>query len=818
MKFLPAFHQCLVALVLRSDPSWGWVPINNNFAATTTATTRSSFSCLWRKQKVPQGRRASNVSLNGRHHRRGLWAVPGADIEQPSVEDDEQQFASPLKSSKSTKVKQSAPSKNDNGGGGPVVADSVGSLAVRGKKNEIDFTVAPYDVSLSRAYSGETSRKSSTSATVTTSAVPATKTESNGATAAGSSSSPPLMSLSLALNNASNRAVRRIILARSWPSAEALNLSLRQVAEAERKAVQEQQQQLSEQAKSVSGDGAGAGAVVVTTAKCPVPRPILNVLTRKRRDNSATASSPPDSISSTVQQPKPRSRTDEEYVADQLRSFREKYGSCPNYEQAEDYLASVLSLATSGIESTRAPGVGNNTAVPPQLHGYQDSYRRLLGVLRTVGVVFETDPATQRRKISNRFSDNDICLSMLDRIQLENEKEKQQVVVPSHETSTESAAAAAATKTATPSEPMAQQQVTETQQEAKSDTTKEEQGKKSKQGEEGETGKSGPFKNPFRKDKSIKNNKAESADQKDNEQSSKLTKDDLGGVLLSAEEPSMTRQLNILSNIVLRALLFGGDQELLVLAETLDADRAAFVERWYPSTGGLLNDSDLQKETRPGVQYLNCLIDLLRECYDNGMVVDLQPSLPLSQSYANAYERLVAMAVELGSGYLKPAPTSALPKPRTAKEELGRLALWESQFRMGTPDTSPYPEDLEGVWEVRDEIGGETIGTTSVTLKEDGEVVVDAPLEGLRWRLDPGPTHLDTCTFQVLNTDGTILQYRGFIDRGARLEARFSKRAVRIRGSVMFQMRDGSVDYYRDILPINYRDGTTKFVMTKVVE
>jgi hypothetical protein len=34
---------------------------------------------------------------------------------------------------------------------------------------------------------------------------------------------------------------------------------------------------------------------------------------------------------------------------------------------------------------------------------------------------------------------------------------------------------------------------------------------------------------------------------------------------------------------------------------------------------------------------------------------------------------------------------------------------------------------------------------------------------------------------------------------------------------VQFQMRDGSIDYYKDMLPINYRQGTTKFVMTKIL-
>jgi hypothetical protein len=40
----------------------------------------------------------------------------------------------------------------------------------------------------------------------------------------------------------------------------------------------------------------------------------------------------------------------------------------------------------------------------------------------------------------------------------------------------------------------------------------------------------------------------------------------------------------------------------------------------------------------------------------------------------------------------------------------------------------------------------------------------------------------------------------------------FSKRPLRIRGSVMFPMRDGgSVDFCKDMLPINYRTDTTKF-------
>jgi hypothetical protein len=286
-------------------------------------------------------------------------------------------------------------------------------------------------------------------------------------------------------------------------------------------------------------------------------------------------------------------------------------------------------------------------------------------------------------------------------------------------------------------------------------------------------------------------------------------------VILCSSEPSMTRQLNGLSNIVHRALLYGGDQELLVLSETLADNRNAFVERWYPDTGPPVEE--MEDETRAGVQYLNALISLLRKAYDDGVVTNLDPMVHLNKSYANSYERLVASLVELGSGYLRPeaADVMSMPKPRTAQEELGRFAVWESAFRSRNDDESSYPEDLEGTWLVKDEVGGETIGVSTVTLAPQGEVIVAPPLQGLRWRLDPGPTHLDTCTFQVLSEDGTILQYRGFLDRGARLEARFSGRPTRIRGSVMFQMRYGGTNYWKDMLPINYKTGATKFEMTK---
>jgi len=177
------------------------------------------------------------------------------------------------------------------------------TVLYRGKVNEIDYCIAPADVSLSRAYAQST---------------PITnKDDSVDAV-------PKTLSLTRALNNASNRAVRRILLARCWPSEEALNTSLRLAAEAEKQAQKERE---------------AAGSV----AKCPVPRPILNLIMRRGGEGGAPSG--------------PKGRTSEQYVADQIMSFRERYGSLPGYQFAEAYLESVLSLATTGIESPRVKEV-----------------------------------------------------------------------------------------------------------------------------------------------------------------------------------------------------------------------------------------------------------------------------------------------------------------------------------------------------------------------------------------------------------------------------------------------------------------------------
>ncbi len=497
---------------------------------------------------------------------------------------------------------------------------------------------------------------------------------------------------------------------------------------------------------------------------------------------------------------------------------------------------------------------------------YDDSYRRLIAVLKTAGAVFEgvvvdeieSDSSTgssntrkhPKMKIARKLKDQDICLSMIDKITMSRQVLEEKEIVDGDGDSI------IVEKNQKISQLKEQVIVEEDQKEetkAKSiiteDKLKVKNEKVSKKGDE-EVTKGKKKESVTFKDRILffmkKSDNAKSAEESKEEQEleinidsaedekeeiidelEKLKPEDLGAVLLSAEEPTVTRQLNVLSNIVQRALLFGGDQELLVLSETLEADKPAFIQRWYPNSNNDVNDpNDLQHEKRPGVQFFNCLVQLLKDSYMYGVVTDLDPPFPLPYSYANSYDRLMAFVVELGSGYIKPINTKKRQKnipPKTPKEELIRFSQWEVSLRQVKPDVINYPSDLVGSWQVKDEIGGKIIGTSTVVFRSEGEVYVDPPLRGLRWRLDPGPTHLDTCTFQVLNEDGAIIQYRGFLDRGARLESRFSKRAIKIRGAVTFQMRDGETvlmgeDFKRDMLPIDTITGTTRFIMTKVFD
>jgi hypothetical protein len=281
--------------------AFGVAAFSSSFRGTSTLLDTNS-QLRWTSSSV---RRRRDQQDGSEHSFFTLLAVPGADIEQETALDGSQ----------------------------PQVIGN--TIIYRGKMNEIDYCIAPADVSLSRAYSQPKGDDTGSGG------------GSNDGPSGASQQSPTsqTMSLTQALNNASNRAVRRILLARCWPSEEALNMSLRLAAAAEKQA---------EEARMKSGES-------TSTAKCPVPRPILNLLMRKATSESSAATGtskvPPSGVgpssSSAV-----KTRTNQEYVVDQIAAFRERYGSLAGYEFAEAYLESVLSLATTGDESPRVKEVG----------------------------------------------------------------------------------------------------------------------------------------------------------------------------------------------------------------------------------------------------------------------------------------------------------------------------------------------------------------------------------------------------------------------------------------------------------------------------
>lgn len=252
---------------------------------------------------------------------------------------------------------------------GAVVSADAGSnpfMSARGKVNEIDFCIAPADVSLSRSY-----KDAEMTTTTTTTTATSTTTTAAAAATTTTTTATSTMSLTRFLNNASNRAVRRILLARSWPSPEALNRSLRQVMSQQKQQQQQTHQQLEEaeeeeQEQDDSTTTNEQQQEKKRRRRSLVPRPILKVIMRQRdkrvkkqqqeeeeEDEEGTTSEEEALDNNKEAPPPPPLRTDDQYVADQLENFRSLYGSVAGFSMAEAYLECILSLATSGDESSR---------------------------------------------------------------------------------------------------------------------------------------------------------------------------------------------------------------------------------------------------------------------------------------------------------------------------------------------------------------------------------------------------------------------------------------------------------------------------------
>lgn len=221
------------------------------------------------------------------------------------------------------------------------------TFQLRGKVNEIDFCMAPSDVSLSRAYSQVAYKE-----------VEGSMGDQGGSSTSTKKSQVETASLTRALNNATNRAVRRILLARSWPSAEALNLSLRTVLLSASTSQSKENVENKKDSTDEEKDDTKTIEDADDSLKCPVPRPILNILMRRIGAENSVDSDQKELVTSnkaSSSQPTPikRGRSEKEWVNDQIAAFRSNYDELPGYNLAESYLECILSMATLGNESPK---------------------------------------------------------------------------------------------------------------------------------------------------------------------------------------------------------------------------------------------------------------------------------------------------------------------------------------------------------------------------------------------------------------------------------------------------------------------------------
>lgn len=280
-------------------------------------------------------------------------------------------------------------------------------------------------------------------------------------------------------------------------------------------------------------------------------------------------------------------------------------------------------------------------------------------------------------------------------------------------------------------------------------------------------------------------------------------------------EPSVTKELNRISNVVSRAMLYGGVQEKERLAQTMESK--------LPT---LLRDFDLEEDSQDKT-YLAALAYMLRfglgpaqeqisgEFSNSGsfgesvveggigQVKFERGELRLFDAYSNAFQRVVDTCLSEIS-YRK------LPQGSQANDDfLVNFVQWEQSLRrnLTTDLWAPNPKELAGSWELVDVSGMGSLQSVmvqdpkiffgmnkgvKVNLMDDGRVEVDYPLTvGMRWFFKPGPAHLDTCEFTINSEkDATVeLKYTGFIDRGQRIESRFSQQPIRMTGRVMSSIK-----------------------------
>ena len=303
--------------------------------------------------------------------------------------------------------------------------------------------------------------------------------------------------------------------------------------------------------------------------------------------------------------------------------------------------------------------------------------------------------------------------------------------------------------------------------------------------------------------------------------------------------PSKTRVINTISNTVARAVLYGGVMEQNKLAQIIEKMLPDFCEKWC-------SDDDKCQE----LQFLRALVLFLRKGLRAAEVaitplsetqneildefkwmaeeaVDNGPELRLFDVYYNAFQRVVSLCLDEIALRGSQAPQNT--------QVLQDFVAWEASLRTNLTEAvwEQNPTDLAGVWELIDVAGQgslepmmkldsmSTFGMRKgvlVNFQGSGALDLDVDTaEGQRWRVKPGPAHLDTCEFTIVSkSEDLVLTYTGYLDRGQRIESRFSKMPIRMTGRVnSMRLGESSIAAGRFIM-VKRGIGTGPLVSTEV--
>eukprot|EP01038_Epipyxis_sp_PR26KG_P013500 gene13500-18114_t len=263
----------------------------------------------------------------------------------------------------------------------------------------------------------------------------------------------------------------------------------------------------------------------------------------------------------------------------------------------------------------------------------------------------------------------------------------------------------------------------------------------------------------------------------------------------SSNWKSKTKELNKLANVVSRCILYGSIKDRNHIANYLENMTEPFSQEWlldgnsqeirFIKVLSLFLREDLSTAQAALLGELVPQSSLFGSSVINGGISAISQSvldennnnesLKLQDAYLNAFDKVVeACLTDINS------QSGSVPQN---EEIVTSVIEWEQNLRRNlTVDLwNPNPLELAGEWELVNVAG---VGSLKPIMTGSSEMYFGMT-QG------PGPAHLDTCEFFIMNTarQDLILKYVGFIDRGQRLESRFSKSPIKMTGRVFSFVR-----------------------------